>query len=139
LYTLCSSNIDLVEREQLPLTLEEEQVDLAKKYAVNTLMKHSHFVRCFSEGTKEASTYKKIEVMSSEEVEVDLFGKNLARGFAQVLPERAWIITFLCSSEDETSAREQSALVAYYPTRPPYASYRLAKLNGTFSLRKPSI
>jgi hypothetical protein len=103
------------------------------------LIKQGHFVRRFSEGTREVPVYKKIEVMSSEEVEVDLFGKNLARGFAHVLPERTWIITFLYYPEDEASAREQYVLVAYYPTLPPYASYRLTKSNGTFSLGGPYI
>ncbi len=93
----------------------------------------------FLKERKELPVYQKIEVMSSEEVEVDLFGKNLARGFAHVLPKRTWIITFLYYPEDEASAREQYVLVAYSPTLPPYASYRLTKLNGTFSLGGPYI
>ncbi len=59
LHTLCSSNIDLIEIEQLPLTPEEEQVELAKKHATNTLIKQSHFVRRFSERTKGASCLSK--------------------------------------------------------------------------------
>lgn len=134
LYMLCSSQIDLVEIAQLPLSAEEERVELAKKFAHHRLVARAHFVRRFPELATGETAFKKIEVVSCEEVRVDLFGEKLGRGFAHEFPAQAWIITLLCSPEEEAPAREQYVLVGYYPSLPPYICYRLTKTNGALSL-----
>jgi len=137
LYLLCSSQIDLVEIEQLPWSAEEERVELAKKYARQQVV--AHFARRFPELTRGEIVFKTIEVMSCEEVRVDLFGEKLGRGFAHELPTQAWIITLLCSPKEEAPAREQYVLVGYYPSRMPYTCYPLTKTNGTFAVGRAYI
>lgn len=136
LFTLCSSHLELVEIDKLPWTLEEERAELAKKYAYDRLSAQNRVLQYPSLEVGEL-VYDRIEVVQSEEVNVDFLGTKEGRVFNREAPERSWIMAFLySSSEKETQALKCYVLVDYYRSRPHFACYLLTKSNGTFSVEK---
>src|SRR5260221_4683076 len=136
LFTLCSSHLELIEIDKLPWTREEEQSELAKNFAYDRLVLHNLGHKYLFLGADEP-VYTRVELVSTEEVSVDFMGANMGRGYNREVPERTWIMTFLCYSEEETNNLKCYVLVDYYRKFPYFVGYRLIERNGVFTVGKP--
>ena len=137
LFTLCSSHLELIEIDKLPWTREEEQTEVAKKFAGSLVSQNLGHKYPFL-GAEEP-VYTRVELVSTEEVSVDFLGANMGRGYNREVPERSWIMTFFCYSEEETNYLKCYVLVDYYRKIPYFLGYRLIKRNGVFSVGEPLI
>ncbi len=134
LFTLCSSHLELIEIDKLPWTREEEQTEVAKKFA-NSLVTY----RKYPFFGAEEPVYTRVELVSTEEVRVDFLGENMGRIYNREVPDRSWIMTFFCYSEEETNYLKSYMLVDYYRKSPYFLGYRLIKRNDVFSIKEPLI